>query len=165
MSILAETARAIVVIGLPVAVLTFGLAWWALKNEFLGAKDDVRGLAKEIKALGKRQKKEPQKLNPVHRKWIKLGGGFYGSVGLYTYFLIEWEEVVQFLKGIPTLVLRLDIGILIGFLLASFANFITAVTWPLYWLGHAPEQVVWLWFLVAYAGYWAGLNLAQRRLF
>jgi hypothetical protein len=38
-----------------------------------------------------------------------------------------------------------------------------AIAWPGYWLSSIDSQYVWLWFVAAYAGYWAGARLALRR--
>lgn len=155
--------RAILMLGLPVAALAFAMTWWALRRGIFEARDDVETLNKEIQAFGKKKKEEKPRLNPVHDKWFKFGGGFYGLVGLYTYALVEWREVLDLVAGIPDLVLRFQLDVLINFFIESLTNFITAVTWPLYWMEVSSRAQFWHWFVIAYAGYWAGMSLAQRQ--
>ena len=52
---------------------------------------------------------------------------------------------------------------LIGLLVEALRNFILAIAWPAYWLSSIHTGHAWLWFLAAYAGYWAGARLALRR--
>ncbi len=40
-------------------------------------------------------------------------------------------------------------------------NFVTAIVWPVYWMKRIDTGQVWIWFVMAYAGYWVGLKLAQ----
>jgi hypothetical protein len=40
-------------------------------------------------------------------------------------------------------------------------NFVTAMMWPMYWMRRIDTDQTWIWFVVAYAGYWVGLKLAQ----
>lgn len=166
MDFLAYALRALITGFLPVGVLAFALSWWALHRGILEEKSDFNALKKEISEFGKRQKKaeEKKKLNPVHDKWFKFGGGFYGLVGLYTYVLVEWREIVDLVVGLPSLVLKFDIDVLINFFIESLTNFITAVTWPMYWLERGSSQYLWVWIVLAYAGYWAGIKLALRRM-
>lgn len=153
-------------LGLPMVVLTFCMVWWALHRGIVESKDCVDDLRKEIDAFGKQRKKQKEKdrdrINPVHGKWFSFGGGFYGLAALYTYLLVEMDEIVDFVTGLPDLVLRLDIGLLIQFFINSLMNFITAITWPVYWMREAESGHFWLWLLVAYAAYWLGLRLAQH---
>jgi len=46
-------------------------------------------------------------------------------------------------------------------LIDALTNFITAMIWPMYWLDRIDTDQTWIWFVVAYAGYWAGLRAAQ----
>jgi hypothetical protein len=49
----------------------------------------------------------------------------------------------------------------------ALTNFITAMVWPMYWLKRIDTDQTWVWFVVAYVGYWVGLKAAhvliQRR--
>ena len=102
-------------------------------------------------------------INPVHRKWLAFGGGFYGVLALLTYVVIELYEIrdffVQF-HGLLDFLNEITLGLLIGFLVNSILNFIWAITWPVYWLERIPANFAWIWLVAAYLGYWLGARLA-----
>jgi hypothetical protein len=104
------------------------------------------------------------KLDPVLEKWFSFGGGFYGIVALFTWLVIEWNEVWGFLVNLPGIVFSFDVGslisLVISFFIESLMNFITAIAWPMYWLGVAGNP--WVWIAVAYGGYWLGIKAARH---
>jgi hypothetical protein len=180
---IAEFFRALFSAGIPVAVTSYLLAWWALKNGYFGRVDSVKGLEKEVKRLtSKKSEKEKKrlknaeagyveparhKMNPIHNKWLSFGGGFYGVVALMTYAVIELGEVRDFvanLGGFFQMLSSLSFALIINFLIDSFMNFIWAIAWPGYWLSEVSSNDIWIWFLVAYAGYWAGTRYALHRV-
>ena len=55
------------------------------------------------------------------------------------------------------------ISIVINLVIDSLMNFILAIAWPWYWIGDVAGPHIWIWFLVAYGGYWAGTRLALRQ--
>jgi hypothetical protein len=106
-------------------------------------------------------------MNPVHGKWMKFGGGFYGIVALYTYGLVEWKEVSQFIAsfgGFSEFINNLSIQVLIRMFIEGLKNFITAISWPVYWMGDFGPQRMWIWMAIAYAAYWLGMKAAQRHV-
>ena len=180
MSLLQESFRALWAMTLPVGLCSWALVSWSLRRGHLEGAASATALARQIKALaasGKRRKKESRKgpgdgsdgvagrRDPVHSKWMKFGGGFYGIVGFYTYLVIEGREIIAFVNDFGGLwaTMRLDIGTLVQLLVESIVNFVAALGWPLYWLYHLPGRQPWLLFLAAYLGYWLGLHLALRR--
>ncbi len=122
--------------------------------------DDLQGLDGNWSGAGE----QGEKLDPVLEKWFSFGGGFYGLVALYTWLVIEWNEVWNFVSELPGLVLSFNIGGLISLAISLFIesimNFFTAIAWPLYWLDVAGNP--WIWGGVAYAGYWLGIKAAQQ---
>lgn len=166
MNVLKDLFWACLMLGLPMLVLTFCMVSWALHRGIVERTDGVDALRKEIDAFGKQRKKQKDKdrepINPVHGKWFAFGGGFYGLVALYTYLLVELDEIVDFVTGLPNLVLRFDVGVLVQFFINSLMNFIAAIAWPVYWMRRAESGHFWMWFLVAYVAYWLGLRLAQQ---
>jgi len=177
-----EFFKALFSAGIPVAVTSYLLAWWALKNGYFGQVDGIKGLESEVKRLTskksrkerKRLKKsgaaEPEparhKMNPVHNKWLSFGGGFYGVVALMTYAVIELGEIRDFifnLGGFFQMLANLSLDLIIGFIINSFMNFIWAMTWPIYWMSEVSASYFWIWFLLAYGGYWAGTRYALHR--
>lgn len=105
-------------------------------------------------------------LNRVHNKWLSFGGGFYGVVALLTYALIELDEIGDFFanyNGLWHLIETISVQQLVALLVASIMNFVTAITWPVYWMNHIRGEHMWMWFVAAYGGYWLGCKLALRR--
>jgi hypothetical protein len=151
--------------GLPVALASYGLTWWALRNDYLDSVVDITELEKQIKQQSK-DKKNRDQADPVHNKWLAFGGGFYGVVALLTYVVIELGEIRDFFlqfEGIRAFFSGLSFGMLIDLVIDAFMNFILAIAWPWYWLGDIAGEYIWVWFAVAYGGYWAGTRLALRQ--
>ena len=150
--------------GLPVALASYALTWWALRNDYLDSVVDIDELEKQIKQQSK-DKKNRKKADPVHNKWLAFGGGFYGVVALLTYLVIELGEILDFFlqfESISAFFSKLSFSMLIELIIDAFMNFILAIAWPWYWLGDIAGQHIWVWFAVAYGGYWAGTRLALR---
>lgn len=162
---IADLFRALWMAALPLFVLSFGLVWWALRRGSATG-GTVQELQKSLEDFGKRHgdKEDPEQADPILGRWFEFGGGFYGLVALYTWLLIEWDDVADFLGGLGDLVLRFDLGALISLLVSLFIesimNFVAAIAWPVYWLGEARNP--WLWALLAYGGYWLGIKAAQH---
>lgn len=183
-----EIWRALWVMTLPVAAFSCALILWSMKRGHLRGEGGVRGLGREMKVLAaarkahKKQRKlqkkgkavaapaaEPavpeKKRDLVYDKWMKFGGGFYGVVAFYTYGVIEWREIVDFVAGFGgfwAMLEHISVGAAVEMLVNSILNFVAAIVWPLYWLKELPGRQPWLLFLAAYAGYWLGAWLAQR---
>lgn len=158
-----EILAALLTAGLPLFLLSLALVSWALHHGWL-AGETVKELQLSLEALAKsrKDKNNRQKIDAPLVKWLRFGGGFYGLVALYTWLLIEWEDVAEFLQGLADIVLNVDAGGLVGLLIALFVesmmNFVTAIAWPAYWLGESRDA--WILLLVAYAGYWLGIKAA-----
>jgi len=161
MEYLSAAFRAVWVVGLPLFVLAFALVWWALFRGRVEG-ETFKDLQQSMVDLGKRHKDKetPDKVDPALGKWFSFGGGFYGLVALYTWIRIEWDDVFAFITSLDDLVLRFDIGVLIRLFIESIMNFVAAIAWPVYWLRTADNP--WIWFGVAYAGYWLGVHAARR---
>lgn len=150
--------------GLPVGVAAYLLVWWALRNGYLGKAGSVKEVEKEVKRLVK-DKESPREGDPVHRKWLSMGGGFYGVVAMLTYIVVEVGEILDFLAGFDGIAAFIDsisINMLVGLIIEAVKNSIIAIAWPAYWLTDIRSNHIWIWFVVAYAGYWLGSSLATR---
>lgn len=162
---LQDALRAMLVAGLPMFALSFAMVWWALHRGRLDG-NSFKELQKSIEAVGKQRKKKdkPEKMDPAMEKWFRFGGGFYGLVALYTWLLIEWDELADFFLGLGSVVLSFDfsrlIDLVINLFVESIMNFVAAIAWPFYWLGEAHNP--WVWLLLAYGGYWLGIQAAQQ---
>jgi hypothetical protein len=155
-------------LALPVGVLSYLMIRWTLKTGMVGEADGIRALSKEIDALAKQHKKDKKnksgnatakgkKLNPVHSKCC--------IVALYTYGLIEWNEIRETIAGfggIRPFISSLNIDLLINMIIEGLMNFIAAISWPVYWIGEFGSRRMWVWMAVAYGAYWLGMKAAQH---
>ncbi len=168
-----EFFRAAFLAGLPVGIVSYLLIWYALRSKYLQPTRNLKSLEKEVSQLSKaRSKKKKDKdpegperprLNPVHNKWLRFGGGFYGVVALMTFVIIEANEIISFFGAFTETLAGLadfDVGMIIRFIIDSMMNFVTAIAWPMYWISEIDMERIWLWFLAAYGGYWLGSKMA-----
>lgn len=166
-----EIYQAILKAALPLGLFSFLMFWLSLKSSKLRERQDSSAF--EAAVTGK-QPAAPQKKvrlrNPLQKKWMKFGGGFYGLVGLWTFLLIEGREVYGFVTGYEGMdavmeTLRASSGaeLAVAFFKNQLQNFITAVTWPVYWPDVLQSERIWLWAVAAYGGYWIGMKTARIR--
>ncbi len=172
MGFLVDIFWAVCMVGVPVAAFTLVIVWWSLEKGYLSELIDTKALGLEIKAMsgkrkGKTRKEKKQavkNLHPVQRKWAKFGGGFYGIVGFFTYLVIEFLEIIGMIRnmgGFFEFIKQFGFDVIVQLLISALTNFISALVWPLYWLQRIDAYQPWVWFVVAYGGYWVGLKLAQ----
>ena len=172
MGFLIEVFWALLMAALPIGIFTLALVGWALQNGHFKESTDTGALQREIKAMSRSKKKknkdgkkaESTPLHPLQKKWAKFGGGFYGIVAFFTYIVVEVLEVFSMIMnfgGFIEFIKQLDLNVIIHMFVQALMNFITAIAWPAYWMKHIETHDVWIWFVMAYAGYWAGLKLAQ----
>lgn len=173
-----ELLIAILKAGLPVGLASYGLAWWAIKKNYLGEintfKDLEAGIKKHKKDKKKHKKDKKDKKNGeqskpagdlLHNKWLAFGGGFYGVVGLLTYARVELGEIrdfVQQFEGFWALISGVSLDMFIDLFIDGIMNFVVAIAWPAYWISEIHSDRIWIWFAVAYGAYWAGARLALQ---
>jgi len=151
--------------GLPVAIASYALVWWALKKDHFGSVVSLKELNGEAKRLAK-DKESKIKADPVHKKWLAFGGGFYGVVGLLTYAVVELGEIRDFFRqfeSLSALVSSISLDLFIGLMIDAMKNFVVAISWPVYWMSDIRSDHIWIWFAVAYGGYWAGARFALHQ--
>ena len=166
MALLKEAIWALALVGVPIGLFTLAIAWWAMRKGHLQGAEDGKAIGLALKAMGKEKvKPENDNRDLISKKWAKFGGGFYGIVAFFTYIVIEVTEIATMIinvGGLWDFVKQLDIGVIINIFVEALLNFIAAMIWPVYWLDRIDSSQPWLWFVAAYAGYLAGLQLAQR---
>lgn len=170
--ILTEAIQALIIVGLPIGLFTLAMIWWALHRGHLQKTEDFKGLEHEIKSMTKNKNKKKQKSSPrennsdfIHKKWMSFGGGFYGIVALFTWLVIEINEIVEMvsnLGGILKFLQSLNIGLIVHVFIEGFMNFIIAIIWPVYWIKQISTGQTWIWFIAAFAGYSIGMKLAHK---
>ena len=161
-----EAIEALIKAGLPVALVSFLLMYWALHRGHLQETGSMKALQEELKQMSKDKKNRTKTNDPIHNKWMKFGGGFYGVVAMLTLLVIEWSDIRGFGWGgfreiLDNFEIGLVVELIIDLLIESFKNFIAAITWPVYWMDVVDSQYVWIWFAAAYAGYSGGTHLAR----
>ena len=177
MGILIEVFWAFLMVGVPMVLFTLVLVFWALQRGVLQQAEGARALGREIKAMSRNNKKNKKKdreenkeieqeppQHALQKKWAKFGGGFYGIVAFFTYIVVEVTEITTMIinfGGFFDFIRQLDFNVIINIFVEALTNFITAMIWPVYWLDRIDMDQIWIWFLMAYAGYWMGLKLAQ----
>jgi hypothetical protein len=175
---LGEILKALWQATLPVTITSFVLTWWSLQRGYVKPGNSIRLLKTELKTISKtnssKKRKRKQrdsdgaetpemKTDPLHRKWMKFGGGFYGVVAFQTYLVIEYNEIMDFIEqyeGVTGLFSQLGPGLLISFFVESIKNFVAAVIWPVTWLQEIPAEYLPVWLIAAWLGYRLGTHLA-----
>ncbi len=168
MNFLIEVFWALIMVGVPIAVFTLVIFWWALEHGHFKELRDTRALGRELKAMSKNSKKNKLKdvkaPHPILNKWGKFGGGFYGIVAFFTYIVIEVRELIDMIidfGGFIDFLKQLDFNLIIRIFIEAITNFVSAMVWPFYWLKRIDTDQTWIWFVVAYLGYRAGMKAAQ----
>ena len=176
MAFLIEIFWALLMVGVPIGVFTLALVWWLLQAGHVSELLDTKGLEREIKAMTRSNKKKNKDKSKegykkdtaaphlLQKKWSRFGGGFYGIVAFFTYIVVETVEIMTMIGnfgGFFDFLRQLDFNVIIQMVISALTNFITAMIWPVYWMKRIDTGQTWIWFVMAYAGYWAGLKLAQ----
>ena len=179
---------------IPVAAFTFLTLQWSISTGRLNKFTDKEDLKKQFKNSTKARKeaKAQAKLDkysakmggvpitqPVkkplfdksrgadifHNKLLSFGGGFYGTMALITYVLIEIKEIYQFLGKIlqpSTWLDNLGIGLIIDLIINSITNLIAAFVWFLTLPDYISMQNGFIWLAAAYGGYLYGLKVVKE---
>lgn len=163
-----DIIRAILIGALPVALCTFVILQWSISTGRMSRFSGTEGLWHQHKANAKAAKKKRE--DPpsgfigdiFHKRVMSFGGGFYGTMAVLTYVLIETIEIWQFVTGMAdpdTWINKLGLGLLIEFFVNSIMNMVAAFIWfdtlPRFITVH--NGLIWL--AATYAGYLAGLRL------
>lgn len=157
-----ELLKAVIQLGVPMAFLSWFMFSWLYSDGKLSIDADRKTISANLKEM-KKSKQEPTdtELGFLYKRWMRFGSGFYGLAALWTLIVSEMLDVYGFMTNFPGFAKLLQDGIinlLVGFFINQLGNLITAFIWFSYW---SKESVV-LWVLVAYIGYWLGIQLAKR---
>lgn len=155
---------ACLLLGLPLTAFSWLVFAWLFSHSEVDRKADDKTLNASLKQLRKqkaRQKGARSKAEFVYDKWMWFGSGFYGLAGVWTFAVIEIRQFFGFLLDYRSWAQLFDdglVGLLIDFLLNQLMNMLQGLLWFSYW----PAESILLWVLVAYLGYWVGIELARR---
>ena len=159
-----DLLRAIFELGIPVAALSWLLFYRLYSRGDIARDADSKTIDAGLKEIKKAAKKSKERSDSVvYTKWMKFGGGFYGVAALWTLLMIEASGIAGMVahpSAIETMFHNGPVDVIVNQVTGQINNFIQALLWFRWWpeKGHGP----WFWFVVAYAGYLAGLNLARR---
>jgi len=178
---IAEIIKAGLLGAIPVAAFTFLILQWSIASGRMKPFNSEKSLRKQYKDFAKAQKTTKQQSKSqqaktslfsrrkggdiFHGKIMSFGGGFYGTMAVATYLLIETIEIWQFLEkifGPDRWFTNISFGLFINFLINSITNFIAAIVWFMTLPKYLPVENGWIWLVAAYLGYIAGLKLTTQ---
>lgn len=154
--------------GVIVTLITFAMVHWSLRKGYIDPAliNDKSKPGKKRKASKQEKKQAKENGNFLYKKWLKFGGGYYGIVALMTYALVEMKEVQTFFanfESISHFISTISFQMLVNLFIESIMNFVTAISWPAYWIGAIDSRHIWVWFIASYFGYYLG-NLYAHHL-
>jgi hypothetical protein len=159
-----DLLQAIILLGVPMVALSWFLFSWLFSSGEIDRDDDHKVISTRLKKLKKSvAKKESQNTNYVYDKWMWFGSGFYGLAGLWTFAVIEIAQFFGFIFNFPGWAVLFEdglIGFAVNLLINQLGNVISAFVWFSYW----PADSIIIWVLIAYLGYWSGVEMARRNM-
>jgi hypothetical protein len=151
-----------------------------LQAQFKKKRDEI----KQAKKLAKQNKQSEQtKIEQEHQeneaffhkrkggdllynKLLFFGGGFYGTMALFTYMIIEVVEILAFFGKIID-VTHWQFTFSIQFLVDLFVNSIMNIVAAFIWFQTLPKYVDvnngFIWIAAAYLGYLGGVHFTQLK--
>ena len=163
-----EILRAIIVGGIPVAVFTFLIVQWSIASGRMDRLSGAENLPEQHRASAKkknRNKHDTSDSRPgdlLYSKIMSFGGGYYGTMAVLTYALIECVEIWQFLTGLldpATWINRLGVGLIVEFLVNSITNLVAAFIWFTTLPQYIRIDNGWIWLAVTYGAYLLALQV------
>lgn len=183
MSLIFDFLNAVIKLGLPLA----GASWFLFDRlygdgnlERSADRKAIKLQMKSMKAALKSEKKKKKKekgdeevakiekrprthADIIFDKWMWFGSGFYGLAALWSFVIIELTDLYNFIFHFPGLGVLFGDGVIeliVNLLVNQLQNIVTAFVWFSFW----DADSILLWVLVAYGGYWAGIEIARREL-
>jgi hypothetical protein len=162
---LANLLRVMIELGLPVAALSWLLFYRLYSRGELARDADHKAIRSSLKQVKKTTRESGSRAeHPLHAKWMRFGGGFYGIAALWTLIVIEVGGVLGTISH-PSSIEQMFRGGPVDFIVHQLVNQVTTFVQAIMWITWWPEEhgrFGWMAIVIAYAGYLAGLNLARR---
>lgn len=98
--------------------------------------------------------------NMIFDRWMWFGSGFYGLAALWTFIIVEVQDMLRFVFAFPGFAEIFKNGVIqaiIDLVMNQLMNILSAFIWFTYW----SDGSLITWVLVAYLGYLAGLQVAK----
>lgn len=105
--------------------------------------------------------------NPMVKKWLNFGGGYYGVIAFVKLILIELNQLIAFIKSwfeqgqFPG---NFGLNTLISLFVEQFTNFAKAISWPAYYVRSFTIFECAVFVLCTYVIYECSKNLAKAKL-
>lgn len=194
MQIIIEAIRAAAIGALPIACFTFLTVQWSIvsgrRAKFSDAKDlqaqykKIRKDAKEAKKKAKQNKQteesgleQGQQQNQpffhkrkggdlLYNKLLFFGGGFYGTMAVFTYLIIEVDEILSFFGKIIDVTdwhFTFSLQFLIDLLINSIMNIVAAFIWFQTLPKYVDVNNGFIWIGAAYLGYLGGVHFTKLK--
>ncbi len=186
-----EIVRSLILGGIPVAAFTYLVLQWSVMSGRLAPFTDEKALEEQYKEQRKAKKaekmaakealekgEEPPKKEDnrplfdksrgedfLHNKVMFFGGGYYGTMALFAYMVIELDEIFEFLGVVFTpgaWFEYLTFNLIIGFFINTIMNIVGAFTWFLTLQNYVNMGNGWIWLGASYVGYIAGVKLVAE---
>jgi len=176
-----EVFRAIFLAALPVMVFSFTILQWSISTgrmqNFTREESLTTQHTRHAKSVSKARRSKDTSLierlsdkrsrgDIFYGKLMSFGGGYYGTMAMLTYLLVEIVEVWQFVvKALSpdTSFGEIGLGLVIEFFVNSIVNLIAAFIW----FATLPKYITinegLIWLGASYLGYLAGLQLTANR--
>jgi hypothetical protein len=155
--------EATIKLGIPMVVLSWIIFTWLYGGGELDRGADRKSIGLQVKLIKKsfKKKKDGGTSHYMVEKWMWFGSGFYGLAGLWTFAVIEIADVLRVVFNPSTIADTFDDGLVsavVDIAANQLSNLVTAFVWFGYW---ADDGII-VWLVVAYVGYWIGVELARR---
>lgn len=183
-----DVIRAVLFAGIPVALFTFVVLQWSIAAGRLSPFTDSDGLDKQFKAH-KKAKAEAKKAKMsgetkftgkaekplfhkdagkdfLHGKIMFFGGGFYGTMALFAYAVIETGEILNFLGVVFTpgaWFQNLGFDLIINFFINSIMNIVSAFVWFATLPNYVEVGNGFIWLAVCYGAYVLAVRLVAQK--
>lgn len=167
-----DLLESILKLGLPMAGLSWFLFFQLYHSGHVDRGADRKAIKSQVKALRagfkaraktkvRDEVSSRKKADIVYDKWMWFGSGFYGLAALWTFVIIEITEIFNFIFGFPGWAVLFSDGVIslvVDLLINQIQNLVTAFVWFSFW----DADSIWLWVLMAWLGYWVGVEAARR---
>jgi hypothetical protein len=155
--------EAIIKLGIPMVILSWSIFTLLYGEGRLDRKANRKSTHAQVKKIKKTfvKKKKGGGANYVVDKWMWFGSGFYGLAALWTFAVIEILEIIRVVLNPYSIIEAFADGVvsaLIDLAINQFSNLLSAFVWFGYW----SDDGVIPWLIVAYVGYWIGVEMARR---
>ena len=147
------------------------------RDEIKQAKKDAKKKSKQQKQTGVPEIEQEQQQNQaffhkrkggdlLYNKLLFFGGGFYGTMALFTYLIIEVVEILTFFGKIIDVThwhFSFSIHFLIDLLINSIMNIVAAFLWFRTLPDFVDVNNGFVWIAAAYLGYLGGVHFTKEK--